>query len=69
MHNWPERAIYTVEPHNGLWSVEFEGEHFDHTIDKEVAKASANKRARMTQDSGRPCSVRVHGEHSFYGRV
>ena len=62
----PDRAIFTVSRHNGLWAVEHEGEHFAHTADKEEAKAEANKRARAAQDAGRPCQVRVSGEHGFF---
>jgi hypothetical protein len=38
----------------------------DHTIDREEAKAAANKRARALQDSGRACQVRVTGEHGYF---
>ncbi len=62
----PDRAILTVARHNGSWVVEMEGEHFGHSIDKEIAKAAANKRAREIQDGGRPCQVRVNGDHGFF---
>jgi hypothetical protein len=61
-----QRAIFTVAKHEGGWAVEHAGEFFDHTIDKEEAKAAANKRARAAQDAGRPCQVRVSGEHGFF---
>ena len=61
-----ERAVITVTRHDGAWVVEQDGEHFDHSPDKEVAKASANKRARQMQDAGRPCQVRVSGELGFF---
>lgn len=61
-----DRAVLTVLRHDGSWVVEHEGEHFGHSRDKEVAKASANKRARQMQDSGRACQVRVSGELGFY---
>jgi hypothetical protein len=35
-------------------------------VDKEIAKAAANKRARQVQEEGRPCQVRVSGETGFY---
>ena len=61
-----ERAVFTVIRHDGQWAVEHEGEYFGHSTDKDVAKAFAHKRARVAQDSGRPCQVRVHGELGFY---
>lgn len=61
-----DRSIFTVARHDGRWAVEHDGEYFDHTIDKEEAKAAANKRARTAQDAGRPCQVRVTGEHGFF---
>ena len=61
-----ERAVFTVSRHDGLWAVEHDGEVFGHSEDKEVAKAAANKRAREAQDGGRPCQVRVSGEHGFF---
>ena len=61
-----DRAVLTVLRHDGAWAVEHEGEHFGHSSDKEVAKASAHKRARQMQDGGRPCQVRVSGEHGFF---
>jgi len=61
-----DRAVLTVLRHSGAWVVEQDGEHFDPSADKEVAKASANKRARQIQDGGRACQVRISGEHGFY---
>ena len=61
-----DRSIFTVSRHEGSWAVEHNGEYFDHCADKEEAKASANKRARAAQDAGRPCQVRVTGEHGFF---
>ncbi len=61
-----DRAIFTVSRHEGRWAVEHAGEYFDHSIDKEVAKAAANKRARQAQDKGQACLVRVSGENGFY---
>ena len=46
--------------------MEHEGIFSDHTSEKEEAKAAANKRARALQDQGRPCQVRVSGEHGFF---
>ena len=66
MRMTPERAILTVARHNGSWAVEVDGELFGHSIDKEITKAAANRRAREIQDGGRPCQVRVNGEHGFY---
>jgi len=61
----PDRAILMVARHEGVWSVEHDGQTFGHSRDKEVAKAAANRKAREMQDSGRPCQVRVHGEHGI----
>jgi len=60
------RLILTVCRHDGAWAVEEEGRFFGHSIDKDIAKASANKRARQVQDEGRLCQVRVSGEHGFF---
>lgn len=61
-----DRAVLTVMRHDGSWFVEYDGEHFGHSIDKEVVKATANKRARQMQDAGRPCQVRISGELGFF---
>jgi hypothetical protein len=61
-----DRAVFTVKRLNGLWIVEYEGEQFGHSSDKEVARAEAAKRIRTVQDAGRPCQIRVSGEHGFY---
>ena len=61
-----DRAVLTVRLHDGLWVVELDGEVFGQSFDKEVSKAAANKRARQVQDGGRPCQVRVSGEHGFF---
>lgn len=61
-----DRTVFTVLPHDGIWAVEHDGEYFGHSREKEVAKAAANKAARRLQDEGRPCRVRVAGEHGFF---
>lgn len=66
LRNQPDRLTFTVVRHNGGWAVEHDGEHLDQTIDKEVAKAAANKRARACHDAGQPCIIRVSGENGFY---
>lgn len=66
MRNAPDRAVFTVVRHETGWAVEHDGELLDATPDKEVAKAAANKRARAAQDAGKPCLVRVTGEHGFF---
>jgi len=53
--------------HDGAWAVEHDGKYFGHSSDKEVAKASALKRARQMLDGGCACQVRAFGEHGFYG--
>jgi len=62
----PDRAVFTVIRHQSGWAVEHDGEISDLTPDKEVAKAAANKRARTALDAGRPCIVRIFGEHGFF---
>jgi hypothetical protein len=61
-----DRAVLTVMKHEGFWAVEFDGEIFGKSPDKEIAKAAANRRMRQLHDSGRPCQVRVSGEHGFF---
>ena len=61
-----ERAVLTVGRHDGYWAVELDGELYGHTLDKEIAKAAANKQARQLQDAGRPCQVRVAGELGYF---
>jgi len=61
----PERTVLTIVPNAGAWAVEQDGQHFGHTLDKEVAKASAYKRAREMIDAGKACQVRIWGEPSF----
>lgn len=63
----PDRAVLTVTRHEGVWSVEHEGEHFGHSPDKEIAKAAANRHARTMLDGGQACEVRVYGETGFKG--
>ncbi|MFL5294957.1 MAG: DUF2188 domain-containing protein [Phenylobacterium sp.] len=61
-----ERETLTVARDDGRWAVEHQGVFSDHTSDREEAKAAANKRARELQDAGRPCQVRVTGEHGYF---
>lgn len=62
-----ERAVFVVVRHPVGWAVEHEGEIFEISADKEEVKAHANKRARAAQDAGRPCQIRVVGEHGYFG--
>lgn len=62
----PDRAVLTVNRHEGVWCVEHDGEHFGHSPDKDVANAAAHRRAREMLDSGKPCQVRIHGETGFW---
>jgi hypothetical protein len=62
-----DREVLTVSRDQGRWAVEHRGIFSDHSPEKEEAKAAANKRARLLQDEGRACQVRVSGEHGFYG--
>ena len=69
MSTGPERAIFTVGLHDGMWSVEHDGQFFDHSVDKEVAKAAANRRARQSHDGGRPSQVKIAGEGGYFERT
>jgi hypothetical protein len=60
------RLVFTVAPYKGGWAVEHEGVYLDASASKEEVKAAANKRARASQDSGKPCQVRVSGEGGFF---
>jgi hypothetical protein len=62
----PDRAVLTVTRQDGVWRVEYEGEHFGHSRDKEIAKAAANRQARQIMDGGKSCEVRVSGEHGVW---
>jgi hypothetical protein len=64
-----DRAVLTVLRYEGAWAVEFDGEVFGMSADKEIANAAAHRRARQMQDSGRPCQVRISGEAGFYARL
>ncbi|QUD89893.1 hypothetical protein [Phenylobacterium montanum] len=60
-----ERTIFTVMRDGDAWVVEHGGAHFGRTIDKEVAKAFAHKRAREMSDAGGAVAVHVTGEGGF----
>lgn len=60
-----ERAILNVVKRDGAWVVELEGLVLEQSPDREVAKAAANKRARLLQDGGRPCQVCISGGLGF----
>jgi hypothetical protein len=66
MRMLPDRAILTVNRHEGVWSVEYQGEHFGHSVEKDVANAAAHRRAKEMLDLGRACQVRVFGENGFW---
>ena len=57
-----ERALFTVLRDGDAWAVEHDGRFFGHSVEKEVAKAFALKRAREVVDGGRGAQVRVQGE-------
>lgn len=60
------RIVFTVTRDRELWAVEHLGEYYDHSRDKNEARASANKRAREAQNSGAACQVRVSGETGYF---
>ncbi|HEY1559322.1 MAG TPA: hypothetical protein VG227_01695 [Caulobacteraceae bacterium] len=66
MRDTQERTVLTVGRLGEAWVVEMDGEVFGRSLDKEVCKASANKRARQMQDAGRACLVRISGEAGFF---
>ncbi|WP_337186260.1 hypothetical protein [Phenylobacterium sp.] len=61
----PGRVIIHVLRHEGGWAAEFEGERFAYSLDKEIARAGALRRARSLFDAGRACQVTVQGEAAF----
>jgi len=69
MRTMTDRIILTVAHREGSWSVEQDGDYFGQSADKEVAKAAATRRARDLQDGGRPCQIRVSGEHGFWAKA
>lgn len=60
-----DRAVFTVVQHKQGWAVEHEGRVFDATPLREVALASASRRARASNDKGRPAQIRIEGDHGF----
>ncbi|UAL11231.1 hypothetical protein [Caulobacter segnis] len=69
MREITDRTVLTVLRRDGGWSVEQDGDYFGQSPDKEVAKAAAHRRAASLHQSGRPCQIRVTGEHGFRGRA
>jgi hypothetical protein len=63
----PDRAVLNVVRRDECWAVEFDGEVFGLSLEKEITMAAANRRVQQLQGSGRPCQVRVIGEPGFYG--
>lgn len=59
------RIVITVRRNDGLWAAEEAGVFFAASADKDVAKASAAKRARERMGQGHACQIRISGEHGF----
>jgi len=59
------RVVITVRRNEGLWAAEEGGVFFGASIDKDIAKASAARRAREHMQEGQACQIRVSGEHGF----
>ena len=59
-----ERTVFTVARDGHAWRVEWDGEAFGHSLEKEVAKAHAHKRAREVVDAGGAVQISVQGEAS-----
>lgn len=60
-----QRVVITVRRKAGLWAAEEEGVFFDTSVDKDIVKASAAKRAQACFGQGRACQIRISGEHGF----
>jgi len=60
-----DRIVITVRRNDGLWAAEEAGLFFGASPDKEIAKASAARRARERIGEGHACQIRVSGEHGF----
>ncbi|MBO9706604.1 MAG: hypothetical protein J7521_00190 [Caulobacter sp.] len=59
------RIVITVCRNDGLWAVEEAGLFFGASPDKDIAKASAARRARERIGEGQACQIRVAGENGF----
>lgn len=60
-----DRIIITVCRNDGLWAAEEAGLFFGASSDKDIAKASAVRRARELMGEGHACQIRVSGENGF----
>ena len=60
-----QRIVITVCRNDGLWAAEEAGVFFGASVDKDIAKASATKRARERMGQGHACQIRISGEHGF----
>lgn len=59
------RVVITVCKNEGLWAAEEGGVFFGASVEKDIAKASAAKRAREHMQQGQACQIRISGEHGF----
>lgn len=59
------RAIFTLTPSDTGWHVEHDGRFHDHSRNREEAMAGAVKRARASNEAGRPAQIRIAGEAGF----
>lgn len=60
-----DRIVITVCRNDGLWAAEEAGVFFGASADKDIAKASAARRARERMQQGYACQIRISGEHGF----
>lgn len=60
-----DRIVITVCRNDGLWAAEEAGLFFGASPDKDIAKASAVRRARQRMGEGYACQIRVSGENGF----
>ena len=59
------RIVITVCRSDGLWAAEEGGVFFGASAEKDIAKASAARRAREHMQEGHACQIRVSGENGF----
>lgn len=59
------RVVITVRRNEGLWAAEEDGVFFGASLEKDIAKASATKRAGEHLRRGQACQIRISGEHGF----
>jgi hypothetical protein len=59
------RAIFTLTPRADGWAVEHDGRFHDQSKNRDEAMAGAARRARASNEAGRPAQIRIAGEPGF----